>query len=92
MGSRRNINVSSLGLCEHCGTLLTLKDMPRDIEWRCPNCYGALTNISFGYEKIDGKWEKTRWVGKDKQWTTEKPIGKFKLGNWFIHENTLTPF
>ena len=65
------VYLATLGICEHCQTLLNMQDMPMDsmdAEWKCSKCKGVLTNKSFGYEitgkKDDGsdKWEKTRWV------------------------------
>ena len=74
------VHLESLGLCEHCGELLTLESMPleaMDAIWRCPACNGVLEGESFGYE---GR-TKVRWVGPGKTWVTEKPTKDSELGN-----------
>lgn len=91
MKTTRILVVGGLGMCEHCGTLLTLEDMPPDsmnADWPCPNCGKLLTGKSFGYEMIGSKWEKTMWVGKGKIWVAEKPIETFDLGSWHIIPQT----
>ncbi len=86
------IYLETLGLCEHCGQLITIQDMPADsmdAEWRCPKCEKVLGSNTFGYEKVgkEGdreKYEKTRWVGPEKKWVEQKPTKDFDLGNWHI--------
>jgi len=91
---KRNIQLASLGLCEHCGELLTMQDLPVEAinaVWKCPKCKGILTYKSFGYEQIKGKWQKTRWVGEDGKWTETKPTAGFVLGSWFITDAIAAP-
>lgn len=85
--------VSSLGICEHCQTLLSMQDMPAEsisAVWKCPKCKGILSYKSFGYE-ITGKddqkrdkYNKTRWVGPNGKWSNEKPKEDFNLGDWHV--------
>ena len=85
--NQRTVYIESVGICEHCGKIVTLEGMPAeamDAELICSKCNGTLTHKSFGYEEIDGKWKKVKWPGKDGKWTTERPIGGFDLGSWFI--------
>ncbi|KKQ16834.1 MAG: hypothetical protein US31_C0026G0008 [Berkelbacteria bacterium GW2011_GWA1_36_9] len=85
---RRIIPLNTVGICEHCNTLLTLLDMQNSEiakgEWHCPNpnCNGILGSLSFGYE--DKKSRQTKWVGTDGQWTSTRPTEYFYLGNWKI--------
>jgi len=79
--------LAALGLCEHCGVLLSLQGMPLeaiDAEWKCPKCNKVINNKSFGYEQ-SGK--KVKWVGKDGKWTNVKPDEDFKLGNLEVRIN-----
>ena len=83
MATIRMVSLASLGLCEHCGILLTIEDMPMgsmDAIWKCPKCSGVLTGKSFGYEEN----RKTRWVGNDGKWTTVRPTQSFDLGDWHV--------
>jgi hypothetical protein len=73
--------VDSLGLCEHCQTLLSLESMPGDAingDWKCPSCKGILTHRSFGYESEQG--HKVQWVGPRKKWLSRKPQKDFRIG------------
>ena len=88
------VQVAGLGLCEHCGVLLTIEGLPAeamDAEWKCPRCKKTLTGKSFGYKEVDGKWKKTRWVGKDGKWVNEKPGGDFDLGVLTVVKRPLFP-
>jgi hypothetical protein len=83
----KTVLLAGLGLCEHCGTLLTIEDMPGDsidAIWKCPKCEGVLSEKSFGYEK--GK--KVLWVGKDGKWANHipnaPPFDEFVLGTWKV--------
>jgi hypothetical protein len=87
----RVVHPAGLGLCEHCGTLMTIADMPSeamDAEWRCSKCKGILSNKTFGYEEVNGEWKKTKWVGKNGKWSAEKPEGNFDLGRWLVSDKT----
>lgn len=78
------VSVNSLGLCEHCGAIFSIQDMPPeclDAVWLCPTCRKELTNESFGYT-LDGK--KIKWVGPEKQWVNEEPKEIFQLGNFEV--------
>jgi hypothetical protein len=60
------VQVASLGLCEHCGELLSIEDLPTeptDEKWHCPSCRGELSHESFGYRTDQG--DKFQWVGPD---------------------------
>lgn len=77
------VSLVSLGLCEHCNTLLSMQNMPTgsmDAVWKCSNCSGVLTGQSFGYEGS----KKARWVGPYGTWTTERPEVSFQLGDWHV--------
>ena len=91
MAVRRVVSAASLGLCEHCNALLTMEDLPSgamDAKWLCPStsCGKVLTHLSFGYEQIQGRWRKTRWVGPDGKWTYDKESipGSFDLGSFHV--------
>lgn len=74
-------DIESLGLCEHCKTLLSLEGMPADAanaEWKCPSCKGVITHRSFGYES--GQGNKVQWVGPGKKWVSKKPEKDFRIG------------
>ena len=64
-----------LGLCEHCGVIVTMEGRPTDGKWIC-GCGKELTHKSFG---VTGNGEKIRWVGPDMKWHNEKPTENFKL-------------
>jgi NAD-dependent SIR2 family protein deacetylase len=86
--------LAGLGLCEHCGELMSFEDMPpeaMDADWRCHKCGGVLTDKSFGYGKVNGKLQKVKWVGPDKTWVTEKPAENFELGSWYITIRPISP-
>lgn len=86
--SKINVHPLSLGLCEHCGKLLTIQDMPYgsiDAEWYCPKCKKIINSKTFGWEKTPkGEWKKARWVGEDGKWTDKEPEEEFDLGCWHI--------
>lgn len=78
------VSIAALGICEHCGVVLSIQDMPAeamDGVWACPNCRKALTNESFGYSK-NGK--KMHWVGPEGKWVDEEPSKRFQLGNFDV--------
>jgi len=64
-----------LGLCEHCGVIVTMEGRPTDGKWIC-GCDNELTHKSFGVTE-NGK--KIRWVGPDGKWAKEKPTEDFKI-------------
>lgn len=85
--TERCVSVDSLGLCEHCSVLLTLEDMPLEAinaELHCSSCQGVLSGLSFGYDEVDGKPERTRWVNYQKKWCQTRPTADFDLGNWSV--------
>ncbi len=85
------VNLAALGLCEHCGVLISLEDMPLDAmgaEWRCPQCEQVITGQSFGYNESH---EKVRWVGKDKKWVENKPKEDFDLDGLTVVVNPRSP-
>ena len=65
-----------LGLCEHCGVIVTMEGCPTDGKWIC-SCGGELTHKSFGVTENGDK--KIKWVGPDMKWVKEKPTENFKL-------------
>ena len=80
----KTVMLAGLGLCEHCGTLITMEDIPggeMDAEWHCPSCSGVLSHKSFGYESSG---DKIQWVDSDGQWTKEKPTEDFELRGWRV--------
>lgn len=93
-----HIFLATIGLCEHCGTLLNLDGMPADAmnaEWPCPKCKKNTTGESFGYKEVNlGNWKKVRWVGKVGNkfgWVTEKPTEDYKIGNTEVWVELLAP-
>jgi hypothetical protein len=73
--------VDSLGLCEHCGELLCLHNLPSDAidaVWKCPKCGSVLTYKSFGYKTSQGN--KIKWVGPKGKWVFSRPEREFELG------------
>ncbi len=87
----KNVLLATIGLCEHCNTLLTLEDLPVEAmgaEWKCFKCKKTLTNETFGYDK-EGK--RIKWVGENRQWVEIKPTEDFYLGSWFILIKPLSP-
>ena len=85
MTTKKLVSLGGLGLCEHCGTLITIEGMPVeaiDSVWRCPKCEGELSGTSFGY---DGDNKKIKWVGPEGKWTGETPVRDFDIGgNWSV--------
>ena len=97
MSTKRTVGCAALGLCEHCGALLCLEDMPSDAldaEWRCQGCKGVLNGGSFGYQTIDGKPKRVKWVGPGKKWVEQPPAQDFDLGNLYVivGYGRMTPF
>jgi len=81
------VNVEALGLCEHCGALQNLTNLPVDAidaEWVCSVCGKILTEKSFGYEGKDEDCKKTQWVGPGKKWLKEKCKDDFNIGNLLV--------
>lgn len=94
MPGERLILLEALGLCEHCGALLTAHDMSvdsMDADWACPKCSKVLTGKTFGYETTDGEPKRVRWVGPDRNWTGNRPSTEFVLGNWRIVQGLSHP-
>lgn len=72
--------ISGLGLCQHCGVLLSIELIPQEAiscRWFCPKCKKEVDHESFGY---DQKGERVKWVGADLKWTNLAPEEDFKLG------------
>ncbi len=91
MRTKGIVNLVGLGLCEHCGVLISIENMPveaMDAEWRCPKCDQVITGQSFGYNK-DHK--RVRWVGKDEKWTEDKPEEDFDLDGLTVVVNPSSP-
>lgn len=81
----------NLGLCEHCGTLISMDRMSADsmnADWKCPKCRGLITHVSFGYDRAEKGAKKVKWVGPDNQWVEKEPTEDFKIGDL----NVLSPF
>lgn len=79
------ISIESLGICERCGEILCMENLPSeaiDAEWHCPGCEGILSHRSFGFASEQGG--RAKWVGPDKKWTTTKPPDDFELGSWYV--------
>lgn len=64
-----------LGLCEHCGILVTMEGRSADGRQICV-CGKELTHKSFG---VTEEGEKIKWVGLEGKWVDEKPTENFKL-------------
>jgi len=75
--------VDSLGLCEHCGKLVSVTDYAGDdsgnAKWMC-SCGKEVTHVSFGYDRGTSGAKKVKWVGPDGKWTDARPSEDFKLG------------
>ena len=87
--SQVTVALASLGLCEHCGVLLTIQDLPTDAldaSWTCPKCGQELSHRSFGYSDESEKAQKILWVGSDGKWMDKKPEESFNLGEWYVTE------
>ncbi|MBU2037330.1 hypothetical protein KJ866_04005 [Patescibacteria group bacterium] len=92
MTTKTLVSLEGLGLCEHCGALLSIDDMPGDsidADWACQSCEKILSHVSFGFELDETKKENTdfkkiKWVGPDGQWVSEKPVKDFDLGDWSV--------
>lgn len=83
----RTVRVASLGLCEHCGALVSIEDLPvdaMDADWRCFACNGLLTHLSFGYDQGAQGAHKEKWVGPSGQWVDERPAEDFHLGSMLV--------
>lgn len=76
--------VDTLGLCEHCGKLISFTDYADDegsnANWICM-CGKPITHLSFGFDKGTAGAKKVKWVGPDGKWTNECPVDDFTLGN-----------
>ncbi|MBI2013611.1 MAG: hypothetical protein HYS87_02180 [Candidatus Colwellbacteria bacterium] len=82
--SAKPVGLESLGICEHCKTIVSIEGMPpeaMDTEWRCPNCNGVMSHKSFGYESETGG--EKMWVGPNGDWVTEKPKESFEIGGFY---------
>ena len=64
-----------LGLCEHCGVIVTMEGRPTEEKWICV-CGEELNHESFG---VTESGEKIKWVSPDMKWVKEKPTENFKL-------------
>ncbi|KPJ55669.1 hypothetical protein AMJ49_06600 [Parcubacteria bacterium DG_74_2] len=79
--------IEALGICEHCGALVSLENLPAealDAIWKCTKCEKELTSKSFGFEKIKGEFKKTKWVGPGKKWTFVRSTKNFNIGNLLV--------
>ena len=86
--ARKSVSINALGLCEHCGALLNMQDIPTEgmnAEWRCPRCEEALTGVSFGFE---GNMQ-VRWVGPEGKWVQTRPSKDFQLGELDVRTEQL---
>ncbi|OGZ52429.1 MAG: hypothetical protein A3B25_01925 [Candidatus Ryanbacteria bacterium RIFCSPLOWO2_01_FULL_48_26] len=80
--------LATLGLCEHCGIMVSMANFPADAmgaEWHCPNCKGILGHVSFGFDKATSGAKKIKWVGPGGTWTDVEPKDDFKLGEIYVH-------
>ena len=79
--------VDSIGLCEHCGKLVSITDYAGDeggnADWICM-CGKPITHLSFGYDKGTTGAKRVKWVGPDGKWTNNRPTDDFKLGNILV--------
>lgn len=81
-------NIEALGICEHCGTIFSINNLPpeaMDAEWKCGKCKGILGNKSMGYKEVNGKWKRVLWVGKKGKWVKKKPSDSFELGDTTVN-------
>jgi len=83
----RLVCVEALGLCEHCGALQDVTNLPADAmsaKWGCSACGKILTGKSFGYGGKGRSYKKIRWVGPGKKWVNEKCKDDFNIGNLLV--------
>ena len=79
--------IEALGICEHCGALTSMENLPieaLDAIWKCAKCEKDLTHKSFGFEEVEGKFRKVKWVGPDKKWTSVRPTENFNIGHLLV--------
>lgn len=84
---KRSVELEYLGLCEHCDIPLSFEKTPDaaiNLDWKCPSCDGLLTGQTFGYKKIEGEWQRVRWVGPEGKWVDERPTEDFTVGNCLV--------
>lgn len=90
MAIEKLVSLAGLGLCEHCGVLISIDGLPADsidADWICACCGKVLSHLSFGYESSEEEssgFKKVKWVGPDGQWVLEEPVRDFNLGNWSV--------
>ena len=95
MTGKRLMRIEGLGLCEHCGVLISVEDMSGDAmdgEWHCPKCTCVLSGLSFGYEGEGKETKKVKWVGPEGKWVAVKPTQDFEVGSWSILAVPLSHF
>ncbi len=101
MATKTPVSLEALGLCEHCGALISIDGMPGEsinADWVCSKCGKILSHVSFGYEldktnKERRDFKKTKWVGPAGQWVAVKPTKDFDLGDWSVQvERIQYPF
>ena len=87
--------IEALGICEHCGALVSLENLPAealDAIWKCTKCENELTSKSFGFEKVKGEFKKVKWVDPEKKWTSVRPTENFNIGPLLVSvTHPLTP-
>lgn len=83
--SKISVDLHSIGKCQHCSQLFTVKDFPADAmnaAWACPTCGGVIDGLSFGYFEEDRG--KKQCIGPNGEWTAKEPEQGFELGNWSV--------
>ncbi len=60
----RVLLIHGLGICERCGSLFTVQDIPEGVGWICPACKFKITDRSLGYEEYEGE-KRVKWVNKN---------------------------
>lgn len=81
-----------LGICEHCGKVLDYAELyaktgQPDDSWDCPyaDCRSRLTYKTWGYELVNGKYDKVLYVGPEGKWVDSCPSEHFKLGDLQVY-------
>lgn len=85
---KTEIGLYGLAKCEHCGIFfngaLAVPDCGDD-PWKCPSCFKALSDRSFGLRSFRGGSKKrVAWLGPGGEWTEVLPEKDFELGGFIV--------
>ena len=66
-------SIDGIGLCEHCGKVVSVEGREADGIWLCEHCGSSITHESFGFDKPSFGARKVKWVGPGLNWVGERP-------------------